>query len=192
MDYIAKETFYNGVLFRSKNEAKWAYFFDLIRIKYVYEPVTFTGWNQKVYKPDFYLPEYEKYAEIKSSAEGIQNEYMSAKLNGAIDYEATPVSNGLLLLGKFPFDVRTQGIRLKTKWLFWHKGVCCGDAFIQPRYAGREGVIHFTQESFDCGDPLPSSAVPDIYIDPYSSGQFMTIAINDTNNYFMQEGNNGN
>ena len=38
MQIQAKPTAYNGYLFRSKLEAKWAVFFDALRIPYVYEP----------------------------------------------------------------------------------------------------------------------------------------------------------
>lgn len=187
MEYRAKETFYNGTNYRSRNEAKWARFFDLVRIKYVYEPIVATGWNGERYKPDFFFPEYEKYAEVKSNANGIQNETMARKLNGVIDYQSSPISNGLLLLGAFPFDVRVNAIRLKTKWLFWNKGVCCGDAYIQQQHGGREAEILFTESNIDCGCLLPPSASPDIYVEPFVFGTFTQIAINDTNDFF----NNG-
>lgn len=41
-------TLYNGILFRSRNEAKWAAFFDRIRWEWSYEPVDLLG-----YIPDF-------------------------------------------------------------------------------------------------------------------------------------------
>ena len=43
-------THYNGINFRSRLEAKWARFFDLLGWKWDYEPVDFDG-----YIPDFYL-----------------------------------------------------------------------------------------------------------------------------------------
>lgn len=184
MEYKAKETFYNGVHFRSRNEAKWARFFDLTRIIYVYEPIIATGWNGERYKPDFFFPEYNKYAEVKSNSDGIQNEIMARKLNGVIDYQSSPVSNGLILLGAFPFDIRVASTRLKTKWLYWYKGVCCADAYIQQKWGGREAEIVFTESNIDCGDPIPTQASPDIYVEPYPGGTFTTIAINDTNDYF--------
>lgn len=56
IDFTPIKTVYNGYLFKSKLEAKWAVFFDLIGIKYQYEPEAFAvgnGW----YTPDFYLPD---------------------------------------------------------------------------------------------------------------------------------------
>jgi hypothetical protein len=52
----AIETNYNGYKFRSRLEAKWALFFDLSHIKYIYEPEGFIV-DGKPYLPDFYLPE---------------------------------------------------------------------------------------------------------------------------------------
>lgn len=60
----AIETEYNGYRFRSRLEARWAVFFDAAGIEYQYEPEGFElscGW----YLPDFYLPDFEIYVEIK-------------------------------------------------------------------------------------------------------------------------------
>lgn len=186
MKFEAKETYYNNILFRSKNEAKWARFFDLVRIRYDYEPTTVTGWNGVRYKPDFYFPDYEKYAEVKSNAKGIHNEQMANKLNGAIEYQSTPISNGLLLLGTFPYDVRINGVKLKTKWLFWNKGVCCADACIKQKPLRQNADILFTEYRIESGSPIPASASPDIYLNQCEFGQYMTIAINATNEYFAE------
>ena len=56
MQIQAKPTAYNGYLFRSKLEAKWAVFFDALRIPYVYEPEAFVCGDGSQYTPDFYLP----------------------------------------------------------------------------------------------------------------------------------------
>lgn len=53
----AKPTTYNGYLFRSKLEAKWAVFFDRLNVPYVYEPEAFLCSDGSQYTPDFYLPE---------------------------------------------------------------------------------------------------------------------------------------
>lgn len=52
MDYniSSKPTIYNDILFRSRLEARWAAFFDLLGFKYDYEPVDLVGWS-----PDFLL-----------------------------------------------------------------------------------------------------------------------------------------
>lgn len=53
----AKPTTYNGYLFRSKLEAKWAVFFDRLGKPYEYEPEAFRCNDGSQYTPDFYLPE---------------------------------------------------------------------------------------------------------------------------------------
>lgn len=62
----AIETVYNGYKFRSRLEARWAVFFDSIGVEYEYEQEGFeleSGW----YLPDFYLPFYKCFVEIKPS-----------------------------------------------------------------------------------------------------------------------------
>jgi hypothetical protein len=44
----AKPTLYRGQQFRSRLEARWAAFFDLLRWEWVYEPFDLGGWS-----PDF-------------------------------------------------------------------------------------------------------------------------------------------
>lgn len=57
-------THYNGINFRSRLEAKWARFFDLVGWRYEYEPVDLNG-----YIPDFVLKfgKMPVYVEIKPS-----------------------------------------------------------------------------------------------------------------------------
>lgn len=72
----ALETFYNGIKYRSRLEARWAVYFDHLGIKYEYEPEGFTDSMGSNYLPDFYLPDvyYRKtvkkgiYIEIKPSS----------------------------------------------------------------------------------------------------------------------------
>ncbi len=59
------ETIYNGYRFRSRLEARWAVFFDVLGVKYEYEPEGFEISNGVNYLPDFYLPEMETYVEVK-------------------------------------------------------------------------------------------------------------------------------
>ena len=59
------ETEYGGYKFRSRLEARWAVFFDTAKIKYEYEPEGFELDDGTKYLPDFYLPEYDWYVEVK-------------------------------------------------------------------------------------------------------------------------------
>lgn len=65
MEIKAIETVYNGYRFRSRLEARWAVFFDAAGIKYEYEPQGFVLSDGTCYLPDFYLPEFQTYAEVK-------------------------------------------------------------------------------------------------------------------------------
>lgn len=61
------ETQYAGRLFRSRLEARWAVFYDAIRIPWVYELEGFKFANGVLYLPDFYLPSIDAYIEIKAT-----------------------------------------------------------------------------------------------------------------------------
>jgi len=62
----AIETEYNGYRFRSRLEARWAVFFDIASIKYLYEYQGFVLNDSRNYLPDFYLPKFNVFVEIKS------------------------------------------------------------------------------------------------------------------------------
>ena len=64
----AKKTVYGGVTFRSREEARWAVFFDSLGIVYEYEPF----WDEVGpdyltvnYLPDFYLKKQDIFIEVK-------------------------------------------------------------------------------------------------------------------------------
>jgi hypothetical protein len=61
------ETEFNGVRFRSRTEARWAVFMACANIKYIYEPEGFDLGESGWYIPDFWLPEIDKFLEIKPS-----------------------------------------------------------------------------------------------------------------------------
>jgi len=84
-----KPTAYNGYFFRSRLEARWAVFFDLAGIKYIYEPETYICENGEQYTPDFYL--YESYCRCKED-KGVFLEIKPVNYNlkdylGRQDYE---------------------------------------------------------------------------------------------------------
>lgn len=61
----AIETRYKGYRFRSRLEARWAVFFDNLRIKWEYEPEGFDLGSLGWYLPDFLFPDRGTFAEIK-------------------------------------------------------------------------------------------------------------------------------
>lgn len=62
------ETYYNGYRFRSRLEARWAVFFLTAGIKFIYEPEGFQFEDGTRYLPDFYLPWFKCYVEIKPAS----------------------------------------------------------------------------------------------------------------------------
>lgn len=59
------ETEYKGYRFRSRLEARWAVFFDVMGVKWEYEPQGFENEKGEKYLPDFYLPDYDMWCEVK-------------------------------------------------------------------------------------------------------------------------------
>lgn len=74
----AIETEYKGYKFRSRLEARWAVFFDAAEIEWEYEPEGFENENGERYLPDFYLPKYDFYVEVKPPREGALEEILKA------------------------------------------------------------------------------------------------------------------
>jgi hypothetical protein len=72
----AIEVKYNGLTFRSKTEAKWALFMDIIGCKYIYEPEGYDLGDGVFYCPDFYLPDIETFLEIKPITGGFPSPTM--------------------------------------------------------------------------------------------------------------------
>ncbi len=60
----AQDTEYGGILYRSKLEATWAEFFDNNQLRHKYE-LTKVDLGIDKYTPDFWLPEFSLWVEIK-------------------------------------------------------------------------------------------------------------------------------
>jgi hypothetical protein len=60
----AIETIYRGHRFRSRLEARWAVFFDTIRLPYTYEAEGY-DLDGTWYHPDFWVPAWRSFVEIK-------------------------------------------------------------------------------------------------------------------------------
>jgi len=63
----AIETTHNGYLFRSRLEARWAIFFETLRVQYEYEKEGFDLGKAGWYLPDFWLPAQQCWVEIKGA-----------------------------------------------------------------------------------------------------------------------------
>jgi hypothetical protein len=63
----AIETKYSGYKFRSRLEARWAVYFDTMNIPWEYELEGFDLGITGKYLPDFWLPTFNAYAEVKAN-----------------------------------------------------------------------------------------------------------------------------
>lgn len=61
-------TRYKGYSFRSRLEARWAVFFDHLKIRWEYEAEGFELGNGLRYLPDFWLPDWGLWVEVKPDA----------------------------------------------------------------------------------------------------------------------------
>jgi hypothetical protein len=87
-------TTYKGTRFRSRLEARWAAFFDLISWRWLYEPIDEGGWI-----PDFVLPDtfdQRLLIEVKPSLTQVELQQHEARIN-----RARPCDPALLLGGNF-------------------------------------------------------------------------------------------
>jgi len=66
MNSRAIPTRYKGCLFRSRNEARWAVFFETMGIRWTHEAEGFRIPNYSGYLPDFYVEPWRSWVEIKS------------------------------------------------------------------------------------------------------------------------------
>jgi hypothetical protein len=64
MEIESIETVYKDIPFRSRLEARWAIFWDTLKVPYEYEPKKF-DFGEIRYIPDFWLPNQQKWVEIK-------------------------------------------------------------------------------------------------------------------------------
>jgi len=96
------DTIYNGHKFRSRLEARWAIYFDVIGLKWDYEPEGYMLEDGTKYLPDFWFPQVNMWAEVKRGRFS-ENELM--KVKGLVKGTKFPC---LLLEGK-P-DERSYGV----------------------------------------------------------------------------------
>lgn len=102
-------TKYNGIQFRSRLEAKWACFFDLMNWKWQYEPCDFNGWI-----PDFGIYGYEctVYVEVKPTVVFLPNI--------ANEIDASGCNQEVLLIGEtcpIPGGSNVFGDNVQLGWL---------------------------------------------------------------------------
>ncbi len=142
-DYAPIETHYKGYRFRSRLEARWAVFFDSMNIKYVYEPEGFKATsicgNTYCYLPDFYFPDSDCYGEVKGRLSALKED--EEKIAWCIDWQPTPVSKGLIILGQIPYWSEDRIEVPLFPFLYWDKGITLTYAFFGMRRIHKEDYI---------------------------------------------------
>ena len=98
---------YNGIKFRSHLEAKWAVFFDTVGIEYCYEPQGYRTVVGDCYLPDFYLPQFDAYVEVKGDEQRYHDDLL--KMKRIIAGRGTPIRK-LLVLGDVPYTEESNGV----------------------------------------------------------------------------------
>ncbi len=93
--YKAIPTKYNGIQYRSRLEAKWAAFFDIIKWKFTYEPYDLNKWS-----PDFKLTtETGQNFLVEVKPQELVNISLRLKIG-----EASNFADGMLIVNDSPFD----------------------------------------------------------------------------------------
>lgn len=119
-------TEYNGIIFRSRLEATWAAFFDLIGWQWEYEPFDLDG-----YIPDFGIKTINNYSEHHQFHNGlilveVKPVFSLKEFSSKIfDYQNT---HSLLLLGaglQTTDDLQDCSIFTKNKFLGWTNDIAC-------------------------------------------------------------------
>ena len=171
------ETEYNGYKFRSRLEARWAVFFDALGIEYQYEPEGYEYWDGG-YKwlPDFKLTsENNLLVEVKGGDDALRDDW--EKISMAVDWNNTPASDGLLILGDIPNPNNIAWGKIPVFSYLYHSdgGSCeCEIAAFQGNLEYTKHVIRGTEDvwnyisgpdkcfRFDCcegGDSTPPKNV---------------------------------
>lgn len=148
----AVQTRYKGYAFRSRLEARWAVFFDHLGIKWEYEPEGFELGNGLRYLPDFWLPEWRMWVEVKpgpSDATAREKAWRLAEQSGFPVYMSNGMPDGpgtfLVTLSHTPEVPPRHELDVVVGW---HKPG--GQAVIvnDPRghrYAKRDGFFRYDQ-----------------------------------------------
>lgn len=114
------ETVYNGYRFRSRLEARWAVFFDAANIKYEYEPEGYETPKGR-YLPDFYLPDFDSYVEVKADRKGALSELVKA---ASTIYWGSPIKR-IVILSDIPNN--HDGGNWQYPVLYWNSVEDCVD-----------------------------------------------------------------
>lgn len=153
-------TRYAGCHFRSRLEARWAVFFDHLGIRWEYEPQGFEGRTGSRYLPDFHMTDLGFYVEVKGSDAQLRGD--ADKIGDCIDWSATPLSNGLLILGDVPRGDVPGCVAITHSYCYHRKGVEVEQRGFGKGWDGtwslsERGVMNYWFEG-NASDTLPDEA----------------------------------
>lgn len=140
------ETRYAGCRFRSRLEARWAVFFDVLGIRWQYEPQGFhVGPRRRPYLPDFHLPALGWWIEVKGDHGRLDAKLLTDAVHPRRGLGRTDAFHhtNLLVLGDIPHPDVPQ-----AHWgITQAAGPTCGGQcpFTEPRF----GLWYFA--------PIPTS-----------------------------------
>lgn len=142
------QTEYKGYKFRSRLEAKWAVFFDAAKIRYEYEPEGYETEDGKRYLPDFYLPDFDLYVEVKRDTEEGLGEIIG-KCEQAIVWGGA--IKRLLILSTVPQGKSIDGGMWHFPCIYWNDTAPCWGWWFFCDYGETEDAPIFGQTSrWDC------------------------------------------
>jgi hypothetical protein len=98
----AIQTQYNGLLFRSRLEARWAVFFDTCGIKYCYESEGFSLPSGN-YLPDFYIPNQPSFRHNDNGLFVEVKGVATDKSHSVLDELAMHTGIDCVMLGELPY-----------------------------------------------------------------------------------------
>lgn len=117
MTVTAIPTWYRDTKFRSRLEARWAVFFDALKIQWQFEPQGFALPSGKAYLPDFHLPELDLWVEVKGDEGDLR-----ASGDRLAEFAMNQDGNGLLILG----PVLDASLGLPQHFVLTRHAHCCG------------------------------------------------------------------
>jgi hypothetical protein len=108
------DTFYKGYTFRSRLEARWAVFFDVLNIKWEYEIEGFTLSDGRKYLPDFKvrtLGRYNSWYEIKPLGDLGDGKFEQFK-NDMLELDDRDTGDHFMILSGDPRSVIDSGYNI--------------------------------------------------------------------------------
>jgi hypothetical protein len=132
------ETIVGDTRYRSRTEARWATFFEALGVDFDYEPERIQLSSGESYLPDFYLPQFKAYLEVKADNDAIVTAECARARRLAAD---RPAQRVWLAAGAPSFDPPNI-LTLEQ----WHIDAPIADILSDP-----ENRYHFLQDRRDEG-----------------------------------------